>query len=164
VRHLTSVLGLALISFAAVPGVAQADEAAAPAVLSISSEAGAAQPVELTMEALQALPSSSFTTETIWTEGPQTFRGVSLFELAAHLELGNGVLEAAAINDYTVEVPLSDAVAGGPVIAYERNGAAMTVRDKGPLWLVYPYDSNPAYKSEEIYSRSIWQLVSLKVK
>jgi hypothetical protein len=37
----------------------------------------------------------------------------------------------------------------------------MSIREKGPLWLVYPYDLNKAYQSETIYSRSIWQLVRI---
>ena len=39
----------------------------------------------------------------------------------------------------------------------------MTVRDKGPFWIIYPFDSNPDYQSEVIYSRSIWQLNRLEV-
>ena len=110
------------------------------------------------MERLEAMGVTTIETETIWTEGVQTFTGVPLAELAGELGLHDGVLLASAINDYTVEIPVSDAVQGGPIIAYMANGAAMSVRDKGPLWIVYPYDSNPDYKSELIYSRSIWQL------
>jgi hypothetical protein len=39
----------------------------------------------------------------------------------------------------------------------------MSVRDKGPLWVVYPFDDVPAYQSETIYSRSIWQLDRIEV-
>ena len=74
-----------------------------------------------------------------------------------------GTLKATAINDYAVEIPVEDAVEGGPIIAFMRNGAPMSVRDKGPLWIVYPYDSDPAYQTEVIYSRSIWQLDRIEV-
>lgn len=73
------------------------------------------------------------------------------------------MLTARAINDYSVEIPLADAVEGGPIVAYERNGAVMSLRDKGPLWIVYPFDSDPAYQTEAIYSRSIWQLEEITV-
>ncbi len=43
------------------------------------------------------------------------------------------------------------------------NGETMPVRRKGPLWIVYPYDSDEAYRSEAIYSRSIWQLDRIEV-
>lgn len=119
---------------------------------------------QLDLADLAALPQTSFTTSTIWTEGPQNFTGVSLSDLVAALELTGDRLQAFAINDYSVEVPMEDAVTDGPIVAYLNNGDPMSVRDKGPLWLVYPYDTNPAYKSEVIYSRSIWQLTKLEVK
>jgi hypothetical protein len=67
-------------------------------------------------------------------------------------------LHAVALNDYAVEIPASDAVEGGPIVAFAMNGAPMSVRDKGPLWIIYPFDAKPEYQSEVIYSRSIWQL------
>lgn len=113
--------------------------------------------------ALEALGSESFETTTIWTEGLQTFTGVPLTALVGTLGIDGEALKATAINDYAVEIPLSDAVEDGPIIAYEMNGEPMSVRDKGPLWVVYPYDSNPDYRSEVIYSRSIWQLDRISV-
>ncbi|HEV8034818.1 molybdopterin-dependent oxidoreductase [Yoonia sp.] len=110
------------------------------------------------LDALKEMGAVTFETKTIWTDGPQSFTGVSLLKLAEELNLEDGVLLASAINDYTVEIPISDAVEGGPIIAYLNNGEPMSVRDKGPLWIVYPYDSDPKYRSELIYSRSIWQL------
>lgn len=110
------------------------------------------------LDALEDMGAVTFETTTIWTDGPQRFTGVPLTELVEELNLEDGVLLASAINDYTVEIPVSDAVDGGPIIAYLNNGERMSVRDKGPLWIVYPYDSDPKYRSELIYSRSIWQL------
>ena len=37
------------------------------------------------------------------------------------------------------------------------------MRDKGPLWIIYPYDQNTDYQTEVIYSRSIWQLDRIEV-
>jgi len=113
---------------------------------------------EYDLQALQNLGSVVIETQTIWTDGPQTFTGTPLAALVAQLGLEGGVLLASAINDYKVEIPVSDAVEGGPIIAYLNNDMPMTIRDKGPLWIIYPYDSNPSYQAELIYSRSIWQL------
>lgn len=116
-----------------------------------------------TLAQLRALGEVSFETETIWTTGPQQFTGVSLAVMLAQFGSAEGVLQARAINDYMVEIPVTDAIEGGPIIAYQRNGKTMPLRSKGPLWIVYPYDSNPAYKTEAIYSRSIWQLDSISI-
>ncbi|MBV7379844.1 molybdopterin-dependent oxidoreductase [Maritimibacter dapengensis] len=113
---------------------------------------------------LRALGETTFETTTIWTDGVQSFTGVSLKDLLDELGVDNGTLEARALNDYAVEIPVSDAVDGGPIVAYARNNNAMSIRDKGPLWIVYPYDSNDDYASETIYSRSIWQLDRIDVQ
>ncbi len=113
---------------------------------------------------LEAMERTTIVTTTIWTSGPQTFEGVELATLVETLGIQGSVLLATAINDYTVEVPISDAVKGGPIVAYAANGSEMSVRDKGPLWLIYPFDSNSEYRSEVIYSRSIWQLNRIEAK
>ena len=113
--------------------------------------------------ALEALPSQLIETTTIWTEGRQSFEGVSLDVLLNHVQAEEGTIRAVALNDYAVTIPSSDAIEGGPIVAYSRNSRAMSVRDKGPLWIIYPYDANEAYQSEEIYARSIWQLNRLEV-
>jgi hypothetical protein len=115
------------------------------------------------MAMLESLGATTFETSTIWTEGVQTFVGVELQSLLEALGVKGGTLKASAVNDYAVEIPFSDAVDGGPIIAFRRNGAEMSLREKGPLWIVYPYDIIPEYKSELIYSRSIWQLDRIEV-
>lgn len=122
---------------------------------------GGAAALDLAM--LEEMGGTEIETSTIWTEGKQTFEGVPLEALIDRLEIEGETLSAVAINDYAVEIPTSDAVEGGPIIAYKMNGNPMSVRDKGPLWVIYPYDSDPAYQTEVIYSRSIWQLDRLDV-
>ena len=112
---------------------------------------------------LEKLPVTSFKTTTNWTEGEHEFTGVLLSDLLAAVNASGTTLRATALNDYTVEIPVSDARKGGPIIAYAVDGKAMSVRDKGPLWVVYPYDSAAEYRSETIYSRSIWQLDRIEV-
>ena len=40
----------------------------------------------------------------------------------------------------------------------------MPVDDKGPLFIVYPYDSDPVLQTEKFYSRSAWQVAQIIVK
>lgn len=124
-------------------------------LIEVTNAEGSAQ---FDLEMLEALDSTSVETSTIWTEGKQIFQGVSLAVLVERLGVEGSVLRATAINDYAVEIPLSDAIENGPIVAYKMDGNTMSVRDKGPLWIIYPYDSNADYRSEVVYSRSIWQL------
>ncbi|MBI1494526.1 molybdopterin-dependent oxidoreductase [Halocynthiibacter styelae] len=113
---------------------------------------------EFDRAALEALPTSMIRTTTIWTDGPQVFEGVSLAVLLDHVGVEGGTILAVALNDYAVKIPTTDAIEDGPIIAYQRNDAPLSVRDRGPLWIIYPFDDNEIYRSEEYYSRSIWQL------
>ena len=112
---------------------------------------------------LADLDDTTFQTSTIWTDGTHTFQGVLLHTLTDLLDVSSGTLLATAINDYSVEIPVSDAVPNGPMIAYRMNGETMSVRDKGPLWIIYPYDSSPDYRTAVVHARSIWQLDRIKV-
>lgn len=115
------------------------------------------------IDMLKAMEQVTFQTSTPWTDGVQSFTGVSLEALLRSVGVTEGTLTAKAINDYAIEIPVSDAVAGGPILAYLQNGDPMSIREKGPLWVVYPYDSKEDYQAEVIYSRSIWQLSSIDV-
>jgi hypothetical protein len=113
---------------------------------------------------LEAFDAVEIQTTTIWTEGVQTFVGVELDDLLAAIGAEGTTLRAIALNDYAVNIPVTDAADGGPIIAYIRNDEPMSIRDKGPLWIIYPYDSSPEFQSELIFSRSIWQLNRIEVQ
>ncbi|KUP92683.1 molybdopterin-dependent oxidoreductase [Tritonibacter horizontis] len=119
---------------------------------------------DFSLAQLRALDAREVNTTTIWSEGVQNFVGVSLDRLMDHVGVTEGTLEVAAVNDYAVEIPMSDVAAGGPIVAYMRNGKTMSLRDKGPLWIIYPYDSGAEFRTEAIYSRSIWQLNRITVR
>lgn len=113
---------------------------------------------------LAALPREEFETSTVWTEGVRRFAGVPLHALLEATGAEGRELHMVAINDYAVVVPAEDAVPGGALLAYEIDGMPMSVREKGPIWLVYPYDSDGKWRAEAVYARSIWQLNRIDVR
>lgn len=115
------------------------------------------------IEMLKALGEVTFATGTPWTDGVHEYTGVPLHALIEALGVTEGSIMATAINDYATEIPLTDAVEGGPILAYLQNGKLMSIREKGPLWLIYPYDLNEAYQADLIFSRSIWQLQRIDI-
>lgn len=112
---------------------------------------------------IEAMGVSTLHTGTIWTDGTSEFNGVELARLMLRLGADGSILRLTALNDYAVEIPMSEAVAGGPLLAFRMDGKDLSPRDKGPLWMVYPYDVDPKYKNEVSYSRSIWQLSMIEV-
>lgn len=115
------------------------------------------------LDSLKALGESEFESTTIWTEGAHRFTGVPLAAILADsgIATGPGVegeVTATAINDYAISIPLREIDDAIPLVAYYMDGEEMSVRDKGPLWIVFPYDSDKRYQTEVVYSQSIWQL------
>lgn len=116
------------------------------------------------LDTLMAMPAVTFSTNTTWTEGAQSFTGVPLKAVLDAVGAEGTEVAATALNNYSVTIPFDGLSDQAPIIAYHIDGETFSRRDKGPLWIVYPYDSDPAYQNELIYGRSIWQLSRLTVK
>ena len=113
---------------------------------------------------LEALGATSFETQTPWFDKPQLFEGVLMTRLLAAVQASGETVICTALNDYSTEIPIADFAAFGTVMAYKRGGNYLTVRDKGPLFIIYPFDSNPELKQQRYYGRSAWQLAQLAVR
>lgn len=110
---------------------------------------------------LERFGGHTFATETAWSEDEVLFEGISGPQLLAAVAAEGESVRAVALNDYSVEIPVSDFREAGLLIAYKRNGAPMSVRDKGPLWIVFPYAEVPEDERSKYEARSVWQLKSL---
>ena len=73
-------------------------------------------------------------------------------------------LTITALNDYSVQVPASDAEKYPVILARTMNGKPLSVRDKGPLFLIYPFDQYPELRNKLYYSRAIWQISIIRVE
>lgn len=158
---------LAVAGAAAAP--ASADTKPSPSqgkpILTISGNIGVKEgSAQFDREALERLGMVSFETRTPWYDGPTKFEGVPLAKLMAEVGAKGDRIQAVALNDYSSEIPLEDVAKYNVILALKRNGEYMPVRDKGPLFVVYPYDSAPELKSQKFYSRSVWQVKALLVK
>jgi hypothetical protein len=161
-------LGLVLVSWllAAMPAAAL-DAPKGRVVLTVAgaiSVTNSAEGLAFDQAALDALPQTSVVTETPWTEGMIEFSGVSLKDLLHFAGAKGETLIATALNDYAVEIPVSDADNPHVIIASRKNGGLMPVRDKGPLWIIYPLSDEPALQNETTNARMIWQLDRLEIK
>ncbi|MET3601639.1 molybdopterin-dependent oxidoreductase [Martelella mangrovi] len=149
---------------------ASAEDLPAPmgrVILTVSGNIGVTNAdgaAEFDLAMLDALPQTRFTTETIWTDKAAEYSGVELSALLEAVDADGSQLLMTALNDYAIDVPASEAVSGGPILATRVDGHPLSVRDKGPVWVIYPFDDKPAYKTEITYSRSIWQLKSIEVE
>jgi len=112
---------------------------------------------------LDELPQEEFATSTIWTKDVKTFSGPTLQGLLNYVGAGAGDIRARALNDYAIYIPRTEVTQNTPIIATRIDGMPFSVREKGPLWIVFPYDRNPSFQSEIIYAISVWQLAALTI-
>lgn len=117
------------------------------------------------MRALQALPQVTHVVSTPWYLRKVAFQGPLLRDVlaAAGVDSGN-VIDAVAVNDFTAEIPFSDARQYEVIVALRMDGKPMSPRDKGPLFVIYPYDQVPQQNLTHYYDLSMWQLDVLKVR
>jgi hypothetical protein len=92
------------------------------------------------------------------------YEGVLARDLMKQVGATGSKLLATALNDYLAEIPLSDLTDYNVILAIKANGEYLPVRDKGPIFVVYPLDSDPGLLNNTIYSRCIWQLTRLTVQ
>lgn len=116
------------------------------------------------LDMLDRLPQAGFSTRTPWMDGPQRFTGVAGAGLLEALGAGGVEVVASAINDYRVTIPVEDFRQSGLIIATRLNGETMPVREKGPLWVIYPFDAEARLRTEVFFGRSIWQLRRLEFR
>jgi len=113
---------------------------------------------------LESIGMVSFSTQTPWYKEPVKFEGVPLAKLMEMVGADGEKVAAIALNDYSAEIPMEDIKKYGVILALKRDGEYMSVREKGPLFIVYPFDSNPELKAQKYYSRSVWQVAKLEVR
>ncbi len=133
-------------------------------VLEISGKV-TTSPVQLDMAALQRLPQRSFKTNTPWTREPHTYSGPLLRDvLALAGAQGATNIKAVALNDYQISIPAEDAAKLDVIVAHQVDGKAIPVRERGPLFVIYPFDSAPELRTTRYYERAIWQLKSMRIE
>ncbi len=113
---------------------------------------------------LEAIGMVTMSTKTPWYDGTVTFEGVPMEKLMKVVGAKGKNVRAIALNDYAINIPVDDFVKFGTMLAIKRDGQYMPVRDKGPLFIVYPFDSNRELRTQTYYGRSAWQLSKLVVE
>ena len=114
-------------------------------------------------EMLEELGVVEVVTDTPWTEGQVRFEGVLIRDLLMAVGAEGTSVRATAINDYAIDIPIEDFHTHRVILAMKTNGKYMRVREKGPLWVIYPWQENPDLRTEIYHSRSIWQLKRIRV-
>jgi hypothetical protein len=142
------------------------DKPQGPVVLSIGGRVrhpNDAARAQFDMAMLEALPQQTVFTHTPWYAHARRFTGPLLRDVLSAAGAHGSTLRLVALNDYQVDMPMDDAQRHDVVLARLLDGQPMSVRDKGPLFTIYPFDARPELRSAVYYSRAAWQLRAIEV-
>jgi hypothetical protein len=162
-------LGIAVIAVAAatLPKASALDKPTGTVVLTIDgaiSQTNNGAQAQFDMAMLEKLPQHSFSTQTPWYPSAVTFTGPLLRDVLAAVGAKGKNITAVALNDYKTEIPVDDATRHDVIVARLMNNRPMRVREKGPLFIVYPFDTKAELRSELYYNRAAWQLHILRIR
>ncbi|MBE71321.1 MAG: hypothetical protein CMO07_11485 [Thalassospira sp.] len=143
---------IALIGFHVAPSLADG-------TLSMTRVDG--ETVHVSLEELMKLQATEISTSTQWTDGVQKFRGVAFDTLFDTYGLKAETVRVSALNDYNVMVPADVLRNDGAILAYHLNDAEMSVREKGPFWVIFPYDADARFQTDTYWAYSVWQVKSV---
>ena len=132
--------------------------------VSVHSNDGQTDQHHYNLADLEELGLSNLTTQSPWSDAEQTFSGVLLRTLINAIGIRTGTLTATALNDYAVTIPVADFMKHDVLLATQREGRYLSIRDRGPLWVIYPWSSEPSLQNEMYYARSIWQLNRIEIR
>lgn len=134
----------------------------AQAILTVTNSESSAT---YTIEELLAMPQTTVVTKNDYVDDLTTFQGPSLRSVLNDMDVDRTAnLKMVALNDFTSEVPAGDAFTYDVILAVLRDGEVMSVRDKGPIWVIYPMDDYPELQDDVFNGRLVWQLKSISVE
>lgn len=120
---------------------------------------GNVREVNFTLNDLKKFPQHIYKTSNRWVNKPHQYKGPLLADILKSVHAQSPRLTLVALNDYRVNVDVSKVIKYHPILAWSDDGQTMTVRDHGPLWLMFPLDSYPEeLNNTGINSYMIWQL------
>ena len=118
-----------------------------------------------TLEEILAMQQTTVVTKNDYVDEVTTFQGPTLRSVLEEMDVArDATLKMVALNDFSSEVPATDAFEYDVILAVLFNGETMSVRDKGPIWVIYPMDDNPELHDDIYNDRLVWQLRTISVE
>ena len=155
--------GAAASAVAALVGSARASEPADEIVL-FEGKTRDAAPRRLAMSEIRKLPRATLITHTPWFDGATRFEGPLARDLIAYVGGHGDTLSIEGLDGYAIKAPVADFDTYDARLAYRIDGRDLTVETKGPLMLIYPFDTTPAIANEGFYARCVWQIAKFDIE
>lgn len=107
---------------------------------------------------LEALPARVIETHTPWHRDRGRYEGPLIRALLEAVGADVEQVRIWALDHFEAEVPVSDFRRHDVILAMTRDGEPLSIRDYGPLFVLYPFDDHPELHTETIRFRSVWHV------
>jgi hypothetical protein len=113
----------------------------------------------------QAIGETEITTKVIsMGDDERVVKGVLGRKLLDYVKSEGQTVTIVALDGYAMEVPVEDLVKYDVVVATEIDGKKLSIRDKGPAWLIYPISTNKELEDTVYESRSVRQIKTITIQ
>ncbi|MEC9482245.1 MAG: molybdopterin-dependent oxidoreductase [Halomonas sp.] len=156
---------LLLMAFPAVAGTLPMPEG--PVILEVSGDianTNVGDEAHFDYAMLSDLGMHEVVTHTPWTQGVSRFEGPLARDLLDAVGAQGDDLTVTGLDGYVAEVPASDFRKHDVILALKRDGERIPIRERGPIFVLYPFDQKPELVTERIRFRSLWQVASILVE
>lgn len=113
---------------------------------------------------IEALQTSSIVTANHVLSKPTNYKGPVLGDLLNQLGARGDSVFVTALDDYTAELKRSEIEKYDVLLATHENGKMMTIDDRGPFFIVFPFDKYKELRRDLYYNMSVWQIKSIEVE
>lgn len=137
-------------------------QAIAAPKLTITSDADT---LVLDRNELESFPQTTFSTISPYFDGEVQFSGPTLSRVLETFGVsGETQITLTALNDYKVTGSLEELLSLDAIIATRRDAKTMSVRDRGPFWVILPLSQRPELDEEDFHRYMVWQLSDIELK
>ena len=100
-----------------------------------------------------------------WYSEEVVFEGVSMKALLDAVGVPDGSVKVRmrALDDFQSDAPLEDFKKWPVMLALKMNGEYMSIKNKGPIWVVYPTHIDPEVGMPAFQAKWVWQLHELVI-
>lgn len=110
-----------------------------------------------TLNDLSKFNQSLIITKTTWTPKSK-FSGPRLYDLLVSLNGYGKNIKIETLDDYKTNLSWNDIKKYQPILATHMNGNKLSIDSYGPLWVIFPVDNYPEFKTLYSDSKLAWQV------
>jgi hypothetical protein len=169
-KHFWGILLLVLCSFGMGKSIADGQRKTDQehVILTVSWADGRIPPVKFALKDIEKLERKDYWTvlpPSLGVTGRHDWQGIPLRAVLAAAKAQDFTkLRITALDGYEVYLPASDVQRFDPILAYRKDDQYIGILDKGPLFLIYPFESAPQLQTMEYINRTIWQVNAIILK